>query len=323
MSERSEKGHSLVSVIVPSFKMGHFIGEALESVGAQTYPHWEVIVVDDAGPEDGTRAKVAAFGAKYPDHRVEYIRHEKNRGVSVARRTAFEAARGEYIAFLDADDAFLPEKMARHVDVLERNADCVLVHGSIEVKGQVSEGAADPINWFNSAYPHGAYTPKSMGGYLKQNHICNSTVVCRSICLSADDFPRGMAFQYEDWLLWLYLSLRGRFYFCDSIVTLYRCHEGAFSSAIHRSESAQALAHYELLLAFSPVAVKAGLDALVARQMLECSKVLAGDVDSEAACKGTRALMGSLFLSAGLQQKWLDSRVALGRAKRLFLGLKR
>jgi glycosyltransferase involved in cell wall biosynthesis len=80
---------SLVSVIIPAYKMGQFIGEALDSVGAQTYPYWEVIVVDDAGPEDGTRAAVKAFAAKHPEHRIDYIRHETNQGVSAVRNTAF------------------------------------------------------------------------------------------------------------------------------------------------------------------------------------------------------------------------------------------
>jgi glycosyltransferase involved in cell wall biosynthesis len=67
-------------VILPCYKTGQFIGEALESVGVQTYTNWEVIAVDDCGPEDGTRGAVEAFAAKFPDHRILYHRHKLNAG---------------------------------------------------------------------------------------------------------------------------------------------------------------------------------------------------------------------------------------------------
>ena len=70
----------LVSVIIPCYKMGGYIAEALESIGKQTYENWEVIAVDDCGPEDGTREIVESFAADQPQHRVEYIRHKENGG---------------------------------------------------------------------------------------------------------------------------------------------------------------------------------------------------------------------------------------------------
>ena len=71
----------LVSIIIPSYKMGRYIGEALESVGKQTYENWEVIAVDDCGPEDGTKEIIESFAACHPQHRIEFIRHQKNGGV--------------------------------------------------------------------------------------------------------------------------------------------------------------------------------------------------------------------------------------------------
>ena len=100
MNQPFKHSKALVSVIMPAYKMGQFIGEALDSVGARTYPHWEVIVLDDAGPEDGMRAAVEAFAAKHADRRVEYIRHETNQDVSAARNTAMSAAEGSVLAFL-------------------------------------------------------------------------------------------------------------------------------------------------------------------------------------------------------------------------------
>jgi glycosyltransferase involved in cell wall biosynthesis len=307
----------LVSVIIPSFKMGQFIGEALESVGAQTYPHWEVIVVDDAGPDDGTREAVEAFAAKHPDHPVQYIRHEMNQGVSVARRTAFEASRGEYIAFLDADDAFLPEKLAKHAAVLQAEPDCVLVHGPVSLQGNIPPGAADPDRWFRDNYVEGSYDARNRHDYLKSNHICNSTVVCRAGSIARGDFPADMVYQYEDWLLWLLLSLRGKFYFCDLRLTRYRCHEGAFSSAIYRSESAKALAEVELLLAFAPAGQSAELGALIGRRLIDCFSLLAGKLAAASDVQEERKRMvGALLLRAAVGQKLSNWRAALGRLKR-------
>jgi glycosyltransferase involved in cell wall biosynthesis len=254
---------ALVSVIIPAYKMGQFIGEAVESVGRQTYAKWEVIVVDDAGPEDGTRAAVEAFAAKHPDHRVEYIRHETNQGVSIARRTAFETLRGEYIAFLDADDAYLPEKLAKHVAILRAHPECALVHGSAMINGPVPPGAADLDKWFRDGFVEGVYDARTRDDYLARNHICNSTVVCCARLVQSADFPEGMVFQYEDWLLWLLLSGRGVFYFCDTPLTRYRSHSEAASWAMHAHSRSFALAHCELLLAFAPAGKELGVNGRV------------------------------------------------------------
>jgi glycosyltransferase involved in cell wall biosynthesis len=242
---------ALVSVIIPSFKMGHFVGEALESVGVQTYPHWEVIVVDDAGPEDGTRAAVEAFAAKHPDHRIEYIRHETNQGVSVARRTAFEAARGEYIAFLDADDAFLPEKFAKYINVLEANSDCVLAHGRVSMicaKSLPIETENDFDQW-DCNHVYDLWKSRNV---LYNNRICNSSVVCRRGLVYAAYFPDNLKCQFEDWLLWLLLAEKGKFIYLSERLTLYRAHAESFTSKALASSKYFHAARVEMLLALLP-----------------------------------------------------------------------
>lgn len=310
---------TLVSVIIPSFKMGQFIGEALGSVGAQTYPNWEVIVVDDAGPEDGTRAAVEAFAVKHPDHRVEYIRHETNQGVSVARRTAFKASRGGYIAFLDADDAFLPDKLSRFTSVLQEHRKCALVHGPVTLQGNPPPGAADPERWFRHEHSEGPYDATKRSDYLRSNHICNSTVVCRADFLNIRDFPDDMAFQHEDWLLWLLLSLRGHFYFHDAVLTRYRCHEDSFTSVIYRSKAARMLAHIELLLAFAPIADAAGLGPVVGRNLLAASAAMAGKLDQSNNAQAARKLVNKIMMRAAVASKLSLWRGALGQVKRRLL----
>jgi glycosyltransferase involved in cell wall biosynthesis len=100
----------LVSVVIPSYMGAKYLGEAIDSVLAQTYPNFEIVVVNDASPDD-----TDAVIAQYDDPRLRYIVHEKNQGAGVARDTATQAARGELIAFLDQDDYCHPEKLALHV----------------------------------------------------------------------------------------------------------------------------------------------------------------------------------------------------------------
>ena len=101
-----------VSVVIPAYRRDDVLGRAIDSALAQTVDV-EVLVVDD-GSEDDTAAVVAAYG-----DRVRYLVHDRNRGVSAARNTGVAAANGEYVAFLDSDDEWLPRKLAAQLDRIE------------------------------------------------------------------------------------------------------------------------------------------------------------------------------------------------------------
>jgi glycosyltransferase involved in cell wall biosynthesis len=99
----------LISIIIPAFNAERYIGQALESVGSQTYRNWEILVTNDGGTDDTSRI-VAEF-AQRTSQPVRILEHEQNSGLSAARNTAMRAARGECIAFLDADDFWLPDHL--------------------------------------------------------------------------------------------------------------------------------------------------------------------------------------------------------------------
>lgn len=103
-----------VSVIIPTFNRAHLIGKAIKSVLNQTYKDFEIIVVDD-GSTDNTEEIVKSF----TDFKIHYICHKHNRGASTARNTAIKASRGEYFAFLDSDDEWLPEKLDKQMKIFE------------------------------------------------------------------------------------------------------------------------------------------------------------------------------------------------------------
>lgn len=107
--------NELVSIIMPSYNTGRFLAESIRSVLAQTYDNWELIVVDDCSTDD-TDAVVAGF----TDPRIRYFKNEKNSGAAQSRNRALREAKGRWIAFLDSDDLWEPEKLALQVEFMER-----------------------------------------------------------------------------------------------------------------------------------------------------------------------------------------------------------
>lgn len=111
-----------ISVVIPFFRRQHTIAMTLESVMAQTLKPLEIIVVDDAsGPE------ALEFLSQFSDH-IRLIALEKNGGVSVARNTGVQEAQGEYVAFIDSDDLWAPDKLEKQMNFLRENPECDVVH---------------------------------------------------------------------------------------------------------------------------------------------------------------------------------------------------
>ncbi len=112
------KKEELVSIIMPAYNCGDFIGETLDSVINQSYKNWEVIIVDDCST-DNTAEVVKEYIKK--DNRIKYHKLEKNSGAAVARNKAIDLATGKYLAFLDSDDVWFPEKLAKQIGFMEEN----------------------------------------------------------------------------------------------------------------------------------------------------------------------------------------------------------
>jgi teichuronic acid biosynthesis glycosyltransferase TuaG len=239
---------SLVSIIMPCYKMGAFVGEALASISAQTHRNWELIVVDDCGPEDGTRSIISEFAASHPEQRVELITHEQNRGVCAARKTAMAAAGGEYLAFLDPDDAFNPGKIEKQLQILMADPAVVLVHTAVTGLGKTPEGVPPAEKWFSADALPGAYFLHEQDRFLIWNNICTSTVMCRSEAVNLDDIPDSMVFQYEDYFLWCLLCRHGRFFQMEEPLSRYRIHEGSYVHSQGQRAGKEELAGAEFLL---------------------------------------------------------------------------
>lgn len=118
MEKVEQNNNNLVSIITPSYNSKNFISRTIESVQAQTYIDWEMIIVDDASLDNSSEI-IESYCKK--DRRVKFIRLHVNSGTAVARNRAIKEAQGRYIAFLDADDIWLPTKLEKQLNYLISN----------------------------------------------------------------------------------------------------------------------------------------------------------------------------------------------------------
>lgn len=107
----------LVSIIMPSYNTAGFIKETIGSVLKQSYTNWELIIVDDCSP-DNTDEIVEPF---LSDTRIKYLKNEQNSGAAVSRNRALREAKGKWIAFLDSDDLWMPEKLQKQIEFMKKN----------------------------------------------------------------------------------------------------------------------------------------------------------------------------------------------------------
>lgn len=139
-----------ISVVIPSYNCANYVGEAIESVfNQENYTNFEILVIDD-GSQDHTREILANLIQKYGE-RLRYI-YQKNQGVSVARNHGIKLAEGEYIAFLDADDYFLPHKFTAQMQVFTDNPSSGIVHSGWRKVNSQGEFLQDITPWEN--VPH-------------------------------------------------------------------------------------------------------------------------------------------------------------------------
>lgn len=118
----------LVSIIMPSWNTGRFIAESIQSVINQTYQKWELLIVDDCST-DNTDAVVTSF----TDERIRYFHNDHNSGAALTRNYALREAQGEWIAFLDSDDLWLPKKLEKQLNFMNRNGYVFSYHEYVKI----------------------------------------------------------------------------------------------------------------------------------------------------------------------------------------------
>ena len=225
-----------MSVIVPFLDEERYLGQALGSVLAQTLDAWEVLLVDD-GSTDASVEIAASFTEAHGD-RARLLRHPggRRRGPAAARNLGITEARGAYLAFLDADDLFAPEKLARESALLE-GAEAAMLYGPTRWTYENSS-KRDRVEWLG--VPAGrVYPPPELLRrvlLLQEGHIpCTCGVLIRrEAALSVGGFEEGFRL-YEDQSLWAKVFLRFPAYVSSHCHARYRQHEASSSSAAERA----------------------------------------------------------------------------------------
>lgn len=217
----------LVTVVTPAYNAGPYIKDTIESVLRQTYRNFELFIVDD-GSTDNTADVIRTFS----DPRIKYV-YQKNSGQSAARNAAIAAARGTYIALLDADDLFYPEKLARQVAYMEAYPDCDFCYCK--------------IYHFMSEAPSVRYylAMEHPSGYLFDRLLVTNFINPLSVMVRKTVFEKHGAFEpkfpwADEQFLWLKLSYRKvKFGYLDEALGQCRLHQGSFTTRPSYFEQSQ------------------------------------------------------------------------------------
>jgi len=206
----------LVSVVIPAYNGEKYLDETIQSVIAQTYPNWELLIVDD-GSKDGTAAIGKRWAAQ--DARVTYI-YQANQGMASARNAGIEKAKGKYVAFLDHDNLFLPKKLELQVAHLEANPGVGLSYARI-------------LHFYNDA-PTVLYTNKNETPYtgddLFRECLHRNFMNVLAVLVRKDVFEKYGAFHpgwyaCDEQYVWINLAYHGvRFAYLDEVVGHLRLH---------------------------------------------------------------------------------------------------
>ncbi len=202
---------ALISIILPAYNAERTLAESVDSVLAQTYDKIELVIIDD-GSTDGTRTIAEYYAQK--DCRVKVLCNEVNIGVLKTRMRGVRSAVGQWIAFIDSDDLWDPDKLKKQMEIIQKTG-CVLAYsGSGYIRADGSS-----ISWV--LHVPEEVTFKSL---LKQNLISNSSVlVKKEIFLRYSPFSEDHRDMHEDFACWM-LILKGRFRACgiDEPLITYR-----------------------------------------------------------------------------------------------------
>jgi glycosyltransferase involved in cell wall biosynthesis len=189
------KNKPTVSIIIPTYNRRQLIARSIKSVLNQTYRDFELIIVDD-GSTDDTSEVVAGFN----DERIRYIRCEENRGEAAARNTGIKTARYDYIAYQDSDDEWLPEKLARQMELLEDAPPRLGVIYTGFWKTENHRRTYVPFSWVSQK---NGDIHKEL---LKGNFIGSPVVLIKKECFNKvglfDENLRNLV----DWEMWLRIS---------------------------------------------------------------------------------------------------------------------
>jgi glycosyltransferase involved in cell wall biosynthesis len=223
-----------VSVVVTFFNAASFLHEAIQSVVSQSYDEWELLLVDDGSTDDSTRI-ATSWVADHPA-RMRYLQHadHANRGISASRNLGIRHASGDYIAFLDADDVWLQDKLRRHVTLLSARPDAGMIYGRTKYwhswTGNREDQGRDSVPSHGIPADTVVAPPSLLTGFLRGTArvpcIC-SVLVRRSLVERLKGFEESFPGLYEDQVFYAKVCLHAPVLVSDECLERYRRHAGS------------------------------------------------------------------------------------------------
>ena len=206
----------LVSIVTPVYNAGGVIGRTIQSVLNQSYNNWEWILVDDCSKDNSVEIVRKQAGI---EPRIKYYRLEQNCGAAVARNKGIEMAEGRYLAFLDADDFWMEDKLQREIDLM-KSKECAFVYAATQMIDENDKKL-------------GEYTP--VPEWTDYKHLLRRTVIATSTVLldmtKIGDFSMPLRRSGQDYATWLMLLRRvNKAYGINKPLVLYRISPKSLSS---------------------------------------------------------------------------------------------
>jgi glycosyltransferase involved in cell wall biosynthesis len=305
-----------VSIIVPSFNYARYLPLTIKSVLSQSYSDFELIITDDCST-DGSREIVEEW--RRLDDRVTPVFHGVNRGLSAARNSALAVSRGKLVAFCDADDLWLPDKLKAQVECFRSVSAPGIVYSDSAIID--SEGNLTGKRFSQLYHRKGQVTSGDLFEELCQrNFLCVPTVVMRREAVEyAGGFDERLR-SLEDWVCWTRASKNYQFYYIDDALAQYRIHGASLSGNSKSMDHNRVKAIEALLQSFPdirPTVRSKMLYALGSSHVDLC--------DSRAAM---RAFGASIMANPVAVRSWvrccqsvLNAGVGMGRPRRAMSGV--
>lgn len=205
--------NELVSIVMPSYNTGKYISESINSVFAQTYTNWELIIVDDCSTDE-TDEVIKEF---LSDARIKYLKNEKNSGAAVSRNRALREAQGKWVAFLDSDDTWEPEKLKKQISFMQENGyKFTCTDYRIQLNGE----------WLPYVY----FSPDVINKRRMKNYCYFSTITVMYDREYVGLIQIEPVAKNNDYALWLKIIEKTPCYRLPECLSYYIKHDGSISS---------------------------------------------------------------------------------------------
>ncbi|WP_299487738.1 glycosyltransferase [Acaryochloris sp. IP29b_bin.137] len=214
-----------VSVIIPAYNAMPYLPQTVESVLQQTFNNFEVLIIDDASTDE-----TVEWASQLEDRRVSLIQHDQNQGLATTRNMGINRAKGDYIAFLDADDVWEPTKLSKQIQVLNRDTHIGLIYTSAAI---INEEGQTTGRMFKAFKEGNVWELLIQGNFVD----CPSSVMVRRECFDQVGLFDINFRCVEDWEMWIRIAKRYRFAAIHEPLVKFRMVSNSLSKNYHLMET--------------------------------------------------------------------------------------